>query len=311
MNSENYVTKSNKLIEAKGKMTTLEQKIFATLISEIDIDDKDFKEYEFNIKKFIDLSGSNENKIYIDIHDAARRLMNKIITIETDKTIMTIALLVSVETPKGKGIVKMRFHPFLKPYLLDLQGTFTKYQLKYVLQLKGTHSIRIYELLKQYEKIGKREIQLEKLKSFLGLKNEYDRIYDFERYVLKPAQKEINDVTDITVDYKKIKEGRRIAKISFIISSKKYKDPYLKSEDGYKYISQLRNKMPFLELEKLNDEQINELYTIAVEKTENINADVYQYMKMNYYYSKMRAEDSFLGYYIKALENNYAKVESK
>lgn len=150
MNVENYVVKSNKLIEAKGKMTALEQKIFATLISKITISDEDFRKYEFNIRQFIELSGSNETKIYNDIHTAARRLMNNIITVETEKTVVTTALISFVETPKGQGVVKITFHPFLKPYLLDLKERFTQYQLKNVLKLKGSHSIKIYELLKQY-----------------------------------------------------------------------------------------------------------------------------------------------------------------
>lgn len=317
MNGENYIVKSNKLVEAKGKMTTLEQKLFSTLVSEITPDDKDFKEYVFSIKNFIRLTGTNENKIYIDIHKSAKNLMNKIITIETDKTIMTTALLSSVETPKGEGIIKITFHPFLKPYLLDLKQRFTKYQLKNILTLKGSHSIRIYELLKQYERIGKREFKLNALKKILGLENEYDRIYDFEKYVLKTANIEINRETDLSITYEKIKIGRKIDSILFYIEPKQvdFEEETLKKfkENKVFDFEKVRKKANLTE-SKLNDKQILELYEIACEITDrlsqiNYNVDVYKYMDFNYKYSKLNAKKSIFSFYKKALKEDFANAK--
>jgi len=309
MNRENYVTKSNKLIEAKGRMTALEQKIFSMLISEIQPGDKDFKEYIFEIKKFIKLTGVNDNKIYMDIHKSARRLMSKIITIENDETIITTALLSSVETPKGEGIVKITFHPFLKPFLLDIKERFTKYQLKNVLNLKGAHSIRIYELLKQYEKIKSREFDLLELKKILGIENEYERIYDFERFVLKPAKNEINKHTDLFIEYKKIKEGRRVVKIKFNIEGKIDKEEAL--------IDSLYSKQEIEEIKRkcglsgtnFNSKQIMELYEIAVKKTESTDIDPHEYIKLNYnnMISNGTARNKF-AWLKKALEDDYAKA---
>lgn len=54
------------------------------------------------------------------------------------------------------------------PYLLQLKERFTRYELKNILYFKNKYSIRIYELLKQYEKIGKREINIKELRGYLG-----------------------------------------------------------------------------------------------------------------------------------------------
>lgn len=310
MNGENYIVKANKLIEAKGRMTALEQKLFSTLVSEIQPNDKDFKEYEFSIKNFIDLTGSNDNKIYMDIHNSARRLMNKIITIETDKTVMTTALLSSVETPKGEGVVKMTFHPFLKPYLLDIKERFTQYQLKNILTLKGTHSIRIYELLKQYENIGKREFELLEFKTILGLQNEYDRVFDFEKYVLKTSKEEINEYTDITIDYEKIKRGRKIVGVKFTIKSKIHHDEnkiidalYTKEE-----IKNIQEKSG-LQNEKFNSKQIMDLYEIAVTKTDSNDLNPFEYIRLNYLQmiKKENIKNKF-AYLKKFLENDWANA---
>ena len=50
------------------------------------------------------------------------------------------------------------------------------YQLENILSLSSFYAIRIYELLKQYEKIGKRGINIKELRGYLGIKEgEYKR----------------------------------------------------------------------------------------------------------------------------------------
>jgi hypothetical protein len=108
----------------------------------------------------------------------------------------------------------------MKPYLLQLKERFTTYRLKEVIQLKSSFSIRIYELLKQYEKIGERIFLLETLKASLGIgPTEYSLYGDFKRRVLLVAQSEVAEKTDISFKFKEIKEGRKVVKIKFIINS--------------------------------------------------------------------------------------------
>lgn len=310
MNEENYVTKSNKLIEAKGKMTTLEQKFILALISEIQPEDKDFKDYEFDITKFINIANIGRKKaIYNDIHNAAKKLMKRIIEIKEGKKRITTSYLSAVETIEGEGKVILRFDPVLKPYLLQLKEMFTQYQLKNVLSLKGSHSIRIYELLKQYEKIGSREFDLLELKRILGIENNYKTIKDFERRVLKPAKKEINKHTDLFIDYEKIKEGRRVAKIKFIIEGRIDKEKTL--------IDTLYDKQEIEEIKRkcglqgtnFNSKQIMELYEIAVKKTESADIDPHEYIKLNYnnMMNNGTARNKF-AWLKKALENDYARA---
>ncbi|MGO1581559.1 replication initiation protein [Senegalia sp. (in: firmicutes)] len=308
MNGENWVVKSNIFIESKAKMTSLEQKIILALASEISIDDEDFKDYEFSIKEFIELTGSDETVVYKRIHDSARRLMQKIITFERDNAIITTALLSSAKTIKGEGKIIFRFDKELKPELLQLKELFTQYQLKNVLKLSGSHSIRIYELLKQYEKIRKREFEVNKIKTLLGLSEEYSRFYDFERYVLKPAKEEINEKTDIWIDYKKIKEGRRIGKIIFEIYSKHAETEETKMIEALysdEEIEDIKTKSG-LRNTTFNKKQIMELYEIAVEKTEDKDIEVYRYISDNYIYTLQKAPKNKFSYFKKALKEDYS-----
>ena len=226
MNRENLVAKHNKLIEAKGQMefTKMEQKLFLAVVSEISsTEDKDLTVYPIKIKEFLGLSGHQSigGEQYKQVHDTAERLMNKVITIRNweDTGYLTTAFLASAETTDDGKYVEIEVSKKLKPYLLELEGCFTRYELQNILQLESGYSIRFYELLKQWFKARKKEFEVDELKEFLGIQGKYDRFDNFERRVLKVAKKEINKHTDIHIDYEKIKRGRRITHIAFSIRS--------------------------------------------------------------------------------------------
>lgn len=311
MNNNHLVVKSNALIECKTKMTALEQKIIGVLASEISPCDEDFKDYEFSIKEFINLAGTNETAIYKQIHESARRLMQKIVTFKRGNRTVTTAFLSSATTIDGEGKIILRFDPSLKPELLNLKKIFTEYRLEHILKLKSSHSIRIYELLKQYERIRKRELEIDEFKSLLGIGEGYDRFYDFERYVLEPAKAEINEKTDIAITYSKIKSGRRISKIAFTIEPKfideekeklkLYKENGIFDFEGVKAKSGLVNH-------KFNDKQILELYEIATRNVEGTNITPYDYINKNREYCEDKGKDKIFNYLKGALEKDYARA---
>lgn len=318
MEIEKWVVKSNALVEHKGKMTALEQKIIAVLASEISAEDEDFKDYEFSIKDFIELTGTNEKTMYNQIHESAQKLMKKIITIREGKSTVSVPMLGYVKTVEGEGRVIMRFDKSLKSEFLGLQKLFTQYQLVNVLNLKGGHSIRIYELLKQYQKLKSRSFKIAELKDLLGVANEYDRFYDFEKYVLQPAKSEINEKSDLWITYRKVKKGRAIDTIVFEIEPKyetvdvEAEDMKLyKGEDQYDY-SSLKN-LCGLAATRINEKQMMELYEIAISKTSNTQykLDAKEYIRLNYEYSKDKAKNGLLAYLRKALKDDYANARIK
>ena len=70
-------------------------------------------------------------------------------------------------------------------------------------------------------------VDIDEFKTYLGVSNKYSDFKDLEKRVLLPALKEIEENTDLRLDYKKIKIGRRIQKIEFEIlnSLKDYRIP--------------------------------------------------------------------------------------
>ncbi|MGO3168689.1 replication initiation protein [Senegalia sp. (in: firmicutes)] len=319
MKEENWVVKANKLIEAKGKLSMVEQKLFASLISEITTDDEDFKDYKLEIKEIAEFTKLNSKAVYGQIKLAARNLRKKEIFIEEvsedgKRSFLTMGLLSSAKYEEGEGYIKVSIDPDLKPYLIAIGGKktpFTQYMIRNILKLNSSYSIRIYELLKQCEKMRKREFEVEGLKELLRLEEKsYNRFDNFERRILNPAKKEINEKTDIWIDYKKIKKGRRIVKIIFEIQSK-YKETeetktiealYTDEEiEEIKINSGLRNAI-------FNKIQIMQLYEIAVEKSEPKDMDPYKYINDNYIYTLQKGPKNKFAYLKKALQEDYANV---
>ena len=220
-NLNNLVTKSNKLIEANYKLGVVEQKIILYLASNIQPNDSDFKTYTLPIKEFTNLLGLKGNPKYKELRQITKELMQKVFEIRINKKVIQVSWLSFVAYNETEGTIDLRFDPFLRPYLLQLKKEFTSYKLENVVKLKSSYSIRIYELLKQYEKFHERTFLLKDLRSMLGAEGIYPAYGNFKQRVLVPAQKELNKKTDISFEIEEIKVGRRVRKVCFRITSRK------------------------------------------------------------------------------------------
>ena len=116
---------------------------------------------------------------------------------------------------KGQGQVRLVWSDRVRRYLGELEANFTQYKLKSVASLQSAHSIRLYELLMRFQDKGWRSISLADFKDSLGLGDAYPEFRIFNRDVLKPALREINTHSDITVKVENLKEGRRIVGFKF------------------------------------------------------------------------------------------------
>lgn len=131
-----------------------------------------------------------------------------------------------VEYHKGNGGISIILTPAVVNEITRIDGfetAFTEYLLEQTALLNSVYSVRLYELLIQWKnKTQKFELELFREQLGLGV-NEYKRMSDFKRRVLKPAISEINDKTDIEVSYADIKNGRNI--IGFEITNKQKPQP--------------------------------------------------------------------------------------
>lgn len=272
----NIIRKSNSLIEASYKLSTNQQKVILLLASSIRPGDENFQPYQINIKEFVKLLGLKNKNFYSDVTHLTKDLLNKTLSINTEDSLLQVNWLSSVEYFKGTGIIEMCFDPKMKPFLLQLKERFTTYHLKEIIQLKSSFSIRIYELLKQYEKIGERVFLLETLRENLGIGDgEYSLYGDFKRRVLLASQAELAAKTNISFDFKEIKEGRKVTKIKFIIHVRQDEEPELPLIQGTLFqalepsepdVSELNKALNQLPKEYKEQKSIQKLVAEAIKK---------------------------------------------
>jgi plasmid replication initiation protein len=187
------------------------------------------------VKELAELLNFDLKYAYFEIDKITDRLMERVLRIPEEKGWLKIGWVSSSRYNRDKGTVSFKFDPDLKPYLLRLKREFTKSKLMILTQFQSIHSIRIYQLLKQYRKIGHREFRLDELKEILGLKKtQYSAFKDFRRWVLNQAKKEFEkkDETgkfkcDLTFSLETFREGRRIARLKFIIIEQEYHEAAL------------------------------------------------------------------------------------
>lgn len=238
------IVQHNHLIEARYHLTLQEKRLMCWLASQVKQTDEDFKEHELPIKEFAELIDVKGDHLYKTLDTITHKLMQKIITIRSlkKKGFAKAALLGGVEYYEGQGIIKLSFHPYLKPYMLQLKDRFTQISLGDVMGLKSVHAMRIYEILKQYESIGNREISLSDLRDYCGIEEgQYKNFNDLKRFLLQISQKEINNKTDILIGYEEIKTSRKVTSIKFTIKpNSSYKNPkFENSKPKKEYRSEL------------------------------------------------------------------------
>lgn len=223
MSEKNLIVQHNKIIEAKYKLSIGEQRLIKVLVSMIEKDDEDFKVYQISIKHLSDLLGISDNDFYKRVENISKKLISNVLTFKNeDGRKLQVAWLSSADYIYKKGIVELEFSPKLKPFLLQLKSHFTSYELGNIINLKHTYSIRVYELLKQYEKIGHRRFSVSDFRDALALEDgEYKQFCDFRRWILKTAQKELAEKTDISFVWEEEKQGQKCVALKFIITSQK------------------------------------------------------------------------------------------
>lgn len=222
------ITQSNQLIEATypPALTARAHKVARLVLSLIKPEDKDLKLYTVKIdflKRFLGFSGDvTWGRFIDDIKDIFDRLKRERIEIRQEHKITIATFLAGVELDTKHGTVTFEVSSLLKPYLIELRKNFTSFLLSNIPKLRSAYSIRLYELLSQYRKIGWRTIPLDELQRKVG--SNYTLYGDFKRKVLHIAQRDLAELTDIRFEYDELKEVRRIAAIKFYIYPNKPKE---------------------------------------------------------------------------------------
>jgi hypothetical protein len=223
---EHLIEKRNTLNEImwRDRMTLQALRFLSVYLSRIDARNLETRKVRFTIKEFsalMEFKGVWSKPYYKATID---RLMGKIIHQDTKSGGMhSFPLFQRAKLEKdsnGNWYVEMNASDDALPLMFDLKDRYFTYELWNVLHLKSFNALRMYEILKQYEKAGERTLSLAHLRELLAIEaDEYPRWSDFKRRILDSNQKALAENTDIRYTYEPIRNGRggKVTGINFTI----------------------------------------------------------------------------------------------
>lgn len=203
-------------------------------------------EFSISIKDLKEAIGWDKSKNDEELKELLHNLSSTSVQwniLEKDKTEVweSNALLAGCRIVKGSGICNYAFSPFLQKKLLNPE-MYAKIDLIVSHKFKSKYSLAIYCLALDYLNIkinyGEKNLTIEEIRKYLGLKeNEYKLIGDLNRWVLKPSEEEINQISDMRISITPIVQKRKTLGFKFIMRLKDERVVIYKSKKNLELIS--------------------------------------------------------------------------
>lgn len=180
------------------------------------------REYKLSALDFAQQFNIAPNNAYKILKQAVKKLMKTDITIEKPELFQTWQINVcerAVYNEKA-GSIDIMFTGSIMDYLKQRTKNFTLYNLNEVADLTSIYSVRLYELMQQFNTTSGMLIHtIEQWRALFGLTTtQYPLYANLKAKVFSQAMEEINLKTGYNLIMSEIKEGRRVIRVQFDFS---------------------------------------------------------------------------------------------
>ena len=243
------VNKENKLIYQHNVITSgrydysaVMMDILFMVLSSLEVGKLD---YNIHVADIEAITGRKWN--LKQLREATESIGSRMFEVETKEKISQIWLFSNVDYILGTGSFTVGLNPKATPYFFELKNNFTAMQLKSVLNCSSKYAKRLYGIACQWRSVGSKRFEIEELKKMLGLidkkgNEQYEKVSQFKERVLDLAKTQINENTDIEIDFELKKRGRSFHWVTLHIDSRKFKQLEINfdhSVDVQKFASKL------------------------------------------------------------------------
>lgn len=214
------IVKSNKLINSRNSFSLIQHRIILLMFARMKKGSEKFEWMEIPIKQVLGIKegGRVKGAQYRQVKEAAIQATQSAIYVEENGRWRSIPFI-QADGVDHANVIRMKFVEEARDLVLNLSGGYTDYLLKNVYTFKSPHSIRIYELMAQYfPKIRVREMEIKHFKELLSLEKNYSSFSKLKKYVLDKAVDEINELSDLYLEYEVIRAGRTPKRLYFTIN---------------------------------------------------------------------------------------------
>ena len=219
------IVSSNDLIEAKYNFSLWQKRVFVYMVSLINKNDKGFNLQRIYVRDLLNFFAVKSRDDYDTIMRVPESLFNSRIHVpyyseEGLKRWRNTRIISTYTEPADRdernSYIELQFNNDLKEHLLELHETFTKYDIRNIIELRSVYSFRMYELLKsrRYRR-DLLTIGVDELKEILDVETKYKNYADFKRFVLMQGQKDLAKFCDIAYTFQEKKEGKKVKILIF------------------------------------------------------------------------------------------------
>jgi hypothetical protein len=226
---DGLIVKKNTSLEHMTSFTLQERRFFAfclqyydsrpgaDLPTQINIDLAAFK------KAYPEYQSYYPNQIFDAIHTARHGINDKPYRWQENGKWMEEDWFTGHGVGPGEISVSLNRHPKILELFTNIKDRFIKYKMSDVGRLATPTAWTLYEFLKERFMNGTVPhwtMTVEDLRARLNVTDKYKIFADFDKRCLRAPIKEINKHTDLTVSYRKLKKGVRVAAVRFDVKSK-------------------------------------------------------------------------------------------
>ena len=224
------VVKSNDFVKAKLDWTTVEHRITLAMIAQLRKEDAEFDYQKVRLKDVIELSGGKSQDLYSRGEEICDKLLDQKLKIREEnedgqREYRGYNLMSACKYIEGSGIIRAKFNPDMRPFLLELKRRFTMYRLQFAMRLSTPYAIRLYELIKMRQDLRFVKMSIQELRETLSVEHKYERFTDLKKHILEPARKEVKKKCDVYFTYRVERDGRTPVAINFMIHSNEEVQP--------------------------------------------------------------------------------------
>jgi len=214
------VTKANNLIDARYRLNVQAQKLVLACLGMVDSRSEIPKTMTVTAAQFSELTGvPNAHR---ELYAAVDALYGATIVLKEDNEDIELRWIQKKSKRiKGAGSITITWSDEVLRYISQLRNNFSSYKLRNITELQSSHSIRLYELLQRFIDKNYRVILIDDFRSSLGLEGKYPNFKELNRRVIKAAVDELNQHSDLVVEYDTIKKGRTVTALAFTFKQNK------------------------------------------------------------------------------------------
>lgn len=227
--TDRHVTLSNVLVRAAQGLTLAEKRIMSACIAQLDSKRAPDPYKPLTVKlyamDFAETFGIHPDTAYDELQSAAKVLRDRLIRYENPtapkaRRVVEMRWVGRVTYAKGEGWLELAFWHEVVPHLVMLREKFTSYRLSQAAGLRSLYSWRMLELLMQFRSTGFLRITIEDFWTAVEAPDSCRKdFFNLRKRVIEPAVKELGDKDGLTIEWKPVKEGRKVTGLSFKFSN--------------------------------------------------------------------------------------------